>query len=333
MAVAARQVELPASAIAPDLAHLQALRGEWAGLWSRSPELGPFSAPAWTLPWAQTHAPERTFAVGLRRGGGLAALVPAFTWRGAAYLAGAGPSDYGEAMVGADDAEGIVAELCEAAAQRGAALVRLPQLRPGNPLLQARGPAGWRSEVVQGEVCPTAPIRGEDGLGAMEPGWRKKLEYARRRLAREVSHLYRLAAGETLQADLAILESLHARRWAERGEPGVLSDGLTGPSFAPRPPSSWPTASCGCTCWRSPAPRRRPSWPCTPTRGSTSGSPPSTRPTPAAARVRSYGRGRSRPRRRKARARYTSCAGASPTSATGERRTGRRSSGCFGAAS
>jgi CelD/BcsL family acetyltransferase involved in cellulose biosynthesis len=58
----------------------------------------------------------------------------------------------------------------------------------------------------------------------MEPAWRKKLDYARRRLARDRPAAFHLADAASLAADAATLRRLHAARWAERGETGVLDD-------------------------------------------------------------------------------------------------------------
>ena len=207
---------------------LESLRAEWAALWAQDPVCTPFGHPAWLLPWARTHAPDRTEAAAVRRDGALVALAPVFTWEGALLLAGTGPSDYGEAPV-APDAPGaadlLLAALAERAAELGCRL-DLQQLRPESPLATAAAPAGWRETATAGEVCPVAPVLGPDGVGAMPGKWRRKLGYTRRRAIDAGGWTSERAGPETLDEIAAALLELHAQRWRSRGEGGVFEDDL-----------------------------------------------------------------------------------------------------------
>lgn len=211
------------------LAALEALRPEWTGLWTAA-DPTPFQHPAWLLPWARTHAPDRVHAVAARQAGALTALLPLFTWRGSLYLAGAGPSDYGAALF-APGAEAVATELlAEAAglaAEAGCGAIELPQLRPDDPLLAAAVPAGWESRTEPDMVCPVAPLLGPDGLDAVPKLWRKKLAYAHRKTERFGAYAVETATADTLEELWSALEAAHAARWRERGEDGgVLADDL-----------------------------------------------------------------------------------------------------------
>ena len=211
------------------LGALEALREEWTRLWTADPLVTPFGHPAWLLPWARTHAPDRTGAVAVREGGELTGVVPAFSWEGALLLAGTGPSDYGEAMF-APEAAGApalaLAGLVELAARWGCSRIDLQQLRPGAPLAAAAPPEGWAEQAGPGEVCPVAPVLGPEGVGAMPGKWRRKLGYTRRRALDAGGWTTERATPDSLGEIGGALLNLHAQRWRARGEPGVFDDDL-----------------------------------------------------------------------------------------------------------
>ena len=208
---------------------LEALRPEWDALWRRDPWSTPFGHPAWLLPWARTHAPDRTTAVTVREGGALAGLLPVFSWEGALLLAGTGPSDYGEAVFAPDAAgaaEAALAGLAAHARRSACARIDLQQLRPGTPLATAPAPSGWSETQEPGDVCPVAPVLGPEGVGAMPGKWRRKLGYTRRRALDAGGWTSsRAEAGDLADIGAALLD-LHAQRWRARGEGGVFDDDL-----------------------------------------------------------------------------------------------------------
>ena len=208
---------------------LEALRPEWDALWRRDPWATPFGHPAWLLPWARTHAPDRTRAVAVREGGTLTGLVPAFSWEGALLLAGTGPSDYGDAVFAPEAPEAAalaMAGLGELAQAAGCARIDLQQLRPGTPLAAALAPQGWAEAAEPGDVCPVAPVLGPEGVGAMPGKWRRKLGYTRRRALDGGGWTSERAAPDTLHVLGGALLDLHAQRWRARGEAGVFDDDL-----------------------------------------------------------------------------------------------------------
>lgn len=205
------------------------MRGPWATLWERCPEATPFQAPAWILPWARHYAPDRCGAVIAGSKHAPAAIVPFFTWRGSLLLAGTGPADYADGLFAPEAREyaaALLAGICAAAIERDCMKIDLQQLRAESPLLHAPAPERWASECHEGVACPVAQLSGEDGLGGVSSRWRKNLRRARRQLeAHSASDLALISsrdAGDTAQ----VLERLHALRWEEKGERGVLVDEL-----------------------------------------------------------------------------------------------------------
>jgi len=215
------------SGAAPEISVLNhaALEAEWIDLWQTCRAL-PFQHPGWLLPWARHYAPDRTFAVTLRLGGELAALAPVFTWRGVLRLAGTGPSDWGDWLLApwAEEWAGVLlAELAALAVDF--TRIDLRQLPPGSMLCSAPLHDGWREGRGEGRPCHSAPLVGEDGLGAASTKCRSNWRYAMRRIEREGGRIALAPADEARQA-MEELARLHSLRWRDQGESGMLADPL-----------------------------------------------------------------------------------------------------------
>lgn len=221
----------PARAFRPEIELLddRALHGlgeEWAQLWHRC-AASPFQHPAWLLPWARHHAPGRLGAAALRVEGRLAGLAPVFVWQGTLLLAGTGPSDLGDWLL-PGEAEEVAVDLLAAmleAAPGPFERVDLRQLPPRSSLARAAAPAGWSGPVTDDDPCLVAPLEGADGLAAASKKCRSNWRYAVRRIGREGGVLEQVAAGEVRDA-MEDLARLHALRWEDKGESGVLADPL-----------------------------------------------------------------------------------------------------------
>lgn len=209
------------------LAALDALRPQWQTLWRGDAQATPFQVAAWLLPWAHHFAPDRTRALALYTDRRLAALVPFFTWHGKLLLAGTGPSDYGDGVF-ADRSVASASLLLERLAAEADAsscdVIDLQQLPPHSPLLSAAAPPGWRSESVDGDVCPVAALTGADGLDGISVRQRKDLAYAARALRRHAECRIELARADELDAVIAQIAALHAQRWGTREESGIFTD-------------------------------------------------------------------------------------------------------------
>lgn len=209
----------------PDLDALRAYHAQWFALWRNIPDATPFQSPAWLLCWAQHYAPDRTSAIIVQDNEELLALLPCFSWDGALWLAGTGPSDYGDALVAeraAPQVDALLETLAAIARERKCDRIELCQLRAQSPLLAAATPRGWRSETVAGEACMSLHLHGERGLGEATAHCRRNIACASHRLDRAGAWtLQRVPADESHHA-ADVLLGLHERRWSARGEPSGL---------------------------------------------------------------------------------------------------------------
>ncbi|MES2404379.1 MAG: GNAT family N-acetyltransferase [Pseudomonadota bacterium] len=214
----------------PDLGALRAQQAPWFALWRNLPDATPFQSPAWLLCWAKHYAPDRTGAIAVGDGEELFALLPYFSWAGAVWLAGTGPSDYGDALIAAratSCVDALLEMLAGIAHERDCDRIELCQLRPESRLLTAATPRGWRSETVAGEPCMSLRLHDGRGLGAANAHCRRNIACAAHRLDRAGSWtVQRVPADESAHA-ADVLLGLHERRWSARGEPcGLFADTL-----------------------------------------------------------------------------------------------------------
>lgn len=205
-----------------NLADIATFERGWNALLAHCPEATPFAAPAWLLPWARAFAPDRTQAIALQSRGELVGWLPFFTWQGTLLLAGTGPSDYASALFAeAESARVALAEAAHAAAEFGCDRIDLRQLPAHSPLLRAPVPRGWRGEVRAGDPCSIVRAR------AAASHHSKHLAHAERKLRRRVPVDMGCAGDGEIERAADMLETLHERRWIQRGEGGVLADPLT----------------------------------------------------------------------------------------------------------
>jgi CelD/BcsL family acetyltransferase involved in cellulose biosynthesis/glycosyltransferase involved in cell wall biosynthesis len=201
------------------------LRDEWTALWDRCPSATPFQRPEWLLPWCRCFGVV-PWTVAVRRGGRLLALALAQVVdegrERVLRLCGEGVTDWLEPLV--DPAEGAAAarELLAAYAESGAvSRLELSQLRPQSPLAAAVS----NGEVREGESCPALALpRAIDDLAAAVG--KRQLAYFRYcfRRAERSAHVEVTRADQTnLDELLDALFALHAARWREKEQPGVLA--------------------------------------------------------------------------------------------------------------
>ena len=209
------------------VAALGALAGEWAELFERCPDATPFAHPAWLLAWARRLATGTPFAVTVRRGGRLAALMPLHLLPdGGLELGGAPVSDYRDALV-AGGASDDVPRLLVAAALRCAARFRceLADLPASSQLATAPAPRGWRDELRVCAICPVVVVpRGAELAELASARLHEDLARYQRRLARRGVVAVRGARADEHAAWIDRLIALHGARWQRRGGDGVLAD-------------------------------------------------------------------------------------------------------------
>lgn len=205
------------------IAELEALAPEWQTLFLEDPHATPFQHPAWLLPWWRHVGQGDLATIAVRDSAGtLTALLPAYiypqpnTGRRELLLLGAGTSDYlGGLFTNPDVADLALTTLLELPDWDHA---DLHQLRADSPLLAAL--QRQNLPIVGSDSCAVAHT---------DPSTRPaklRLNINRYRHRADSRGTLRLLTATTAAEALAHLEALialHARRWQERGEPGVLA--------------------------------------------------------------------------------------------------------------
>jgi CelD/BcsL family acetyltransferase involved in cellulose biosynthesis len=208
---------------------LERLRPEWTALWDRVAGAAPFQHPAWLVAWWREVAPGRLMTLAVRRAGALVALLPLYVQAepGCRKLlpVGIGVTDYLDATVAADDAEAAVgAALAHLARRRDWDVAELHELPQGAGLLRGAPPSDLVDAVHPEDVVPVLTLPAGGALAAPIPKrMRRNVSLYRNRAARlGVSH--ELLPPDRVDEGLDALYALHERRWASRGEAGVVAD-------------------------------------------------------------------------------------------------------------
>jgi CelD/BcsL family acetyltransferase involved in cellulose biosynthesis len=231
MSAAATALELR---VLSSFEELEAVEDAWWMLWRRDPAATPFQTPAWLLPWTRwLWGGGRIRVLALRNAGELVALAPLFFW---GY--GAQPEAIHVSFLGSGitDYLGIIA-LPEVADEAAALVLSwlaghreewsdadLQELRENAPLLRAEVPDLWASRE-ECSVCPVAPLpedpaEFEAGLDAK---FRRNLRNAAHRIANEAGLEFVTAQEDQVQDFLRALFEVHAARWEERDQNGMLA--------------------------------------------------------------------------------------------------------------
>jgi CelD/BcsL family acetyltransferase involved in cellulose biosynthesis len=210
-------------------AELEALAPAWEDLWRRSRAATPFQAPAWLLPWWQEVGDGELRVLLARRGGRLIGLLPMYRQNGSGRLMplGIGISDYLDGLFEEDDAPAIASALLRRLAdRRDWRRCELHPLRRGSPLLEAGAPPGCGDQILEFDPCPVVEIPvGARGLDDVLPGKiRANLHYYRRRAEQAGRVSFETATAATFADLLDALFLLHATRWRQLQQPGVLAD-------------------------------------------------------------------------------------------------------------
>ena len=232
-----------ASAIT-ERAALDALVPEWTALIDDAAHASVFSTPAWQLAWLDTIPVVSPRWIVVRDSAGrLRALLPLAVRRRRLGAVSVRVLELGGEAIACGDHLGLLARADDAADGWSVAaplvascaadvdLVRLASMDEAEAgaarAMLAEG-LGWRACDPRDDVAPRLrlPAPGTDILDAFDPARRKKIRYYERHLA--ASHpsatIARNEERMPLAAGLDALAELHASRWRERGERGVLAD-------------------------------------------------------------------------------------------------------------
>ena len=229
--------EVSAAALRPQVlasaAALAGLRAEWEDLWAQDATATPFQSPAWLLPWWKHIGRGELVAVAVRctRSGELLGLAPLYIHEdartGQRQLLPLG-------IATTDDLDLLARPGCEEAVARTVLqqlatlahrweVLELPQLRPGSPWLRAPAP-GWQREILRDEPHPVLSLLGGPAPLPLPRGMAANLRTCRNRAKRAGTVRFEQADARSWPDFLEALFTLHGRRWALRGLPGVLAD-------------------------------------------------------------------------------------------------------------
>lgn len=197
---------------------------EWWGLWERAEHATPFQSPAWLLPWWQSFHPGDLFVVAVRRHDELVALAPLYREVGSERRLlpiGIAASDYLDVLIDPAFREEAGATLVETVARYAEEFWdswHMEELPEGAEARLLPVPDGFQAKLTAQSACPIIDLAEVDP----RPARRVAKAWARARRRGEV----RVATDDATSAGrhLEVLIRLHGRRWAERGEPGVLAD-------------------------------------------------------------------------------------------------------------
>lgn len=208
-------------------ADLARIMPAWWDLFARIPDLPPFVAPAWLIPWWAAFEPGRLASVAVWDGGSLVALAPLYLENGAhgrrLLPLGIGISDSLDVLLdpAAPEASAVLADAI-VPGRSDWDLWSAEDARPGAAVLGLPTPPCFDTRVEPQHASPVLALPVAQSLETVIPaGKRRKWRMARHRAARR-DILLRDATPDTLADDLDHLFRLHGARWQSRGESGVL---------------------------------------------------------------------------------------------------------------
>lgn len=210
---------------------LEELVPEWRHLWERCPSATVFQSPEWLLPWWRYVGGGTLRVLALRADGNLVGLAPLFLhiWQGQRQISpvGVSHSDYINFLLLPELArQGLLSvwrHLADLQAEWD--LCDLPDIPPDSPLLRVPVPKPLQAHLEPGEVCPVVELTSAEAFWKNLPAhYRRNLRRARRILETTGAVHIERADRDTVPEFLDVLFRLHEKRWAEKGERGVLAD-------------------------------------------------------------------------------------------------------------
>ncbi|HLJ72787.1 MAG TPA: GNAT family N-acetyltransferase [Roseiarcus sp.] len=210
-----------------DLDGLAALESAWWDLWRRTPTATPFQSPAWLIAWRRIFAPGPLRVGAVFDGGQLVALFPFYEEKNAAgsrlLPLGISVSDYLDILADPARPEELQS-LAAFIAETPWRCCSFEELPPSAIARSLPPPSECSDDIDRHSACPVLVLRGgRDLVGCVPARRRRQLRRARAAAAR-LGEVQIERADHDSDRFLAFAFSLHAARWRERGESGVLSD-------------------------------------------------------------------------------------------------------------
>lgn len=194
--------------IVTDGRQLEALAPPWRELWQRCPDATPFQSPEWLLPWWRHFPEDKSLLVvaGYQRDE-LVLMLPTCVMHGTAMFVGSANSDRLDVLT-TDRAllPGAMAVLERCEWQT----LDLQQLPMTSPVLDLPG------DVTDDEPCPVVALP-----APVSAHFAKRLESSRRQLESQGDVAF---SDDPSPDGFATFCELHRRRWAARGQAGVLDE-------------------------------------------------------------------------------------------------------------
>jgi CelD/BcsL family acetyltransferase involved in cellulose biosynthesis len=203
---------------------------EWRELWERCPNATTFQRPEWIISWIDTFRPSEPLILELREDGKLVGVAPFLIYEDGSQrilgLMGGGVSDYLDILVEPDGCQQTLSEIMAFITQSKFDwdLLSLTDLPAASTLLKFAGESGLKPS--HHDVCTdlALPSGVEHLKNVISKHKYENLRNARSRMRRSGEGQIELATQETLNEFLDALFELHAMRWKEFGESGVLAD-------------------------------------------------------------------------------------------------------------
>jgi CelD/BcsL family acetyltransferase involved in cellulose biosynthesis len=207
---------------------VQQISSDWRDLFHRCRATA-FQSPDWLLPWIEVFSPEKMMVVEVRCADQLVGLAPLLIYRrdSECVLAfmGGGVSDYLDVLVDRAFGAQVITEMLRAVlnAQEDWAVLDLTDIPSHSLLLNL---SEFRGQAREHDSCFVLrlPHTREDLLHLFSKRQRANLRNAYSRLERAGGGQVEIATTETLPEFLGDLFKLHANRWSEQGQSGVLDD-------------------------------------------------------------------------------------------------------------
>ncbi|HKW19172.1 MAG TPA: GNAT family N-acetyltransferase [Terriglobales bacterium] len=206
---------------------LQEISSDWAALWDRCRNPTPFERPEWMLSWVEAFSPSHIATIEVRLEGVLVGLAPWLIYRRdqervLAFMAG-GVSDYLDVLIDQRYENQVVTSIFEAATGiDGWSVLDLTDL----PWTSALHRTKLGRVSLSHDSCSALrlPNTKQELLQVLSKRQRANLRNARSRLERAGGGAFEIATPDDVPEFLEDLFRLHASRWSQSGQPGVLAD-------------------------------------------------------------------------------------------------------------
>ena len=211
-----------------DIESATRLVAEWNSLWNTCPQATVFQAPEWILgSWRHFSPHDPRILVLARAGDALVAVVPLRYYGQTVRFEGLDVSDYCDFLTLPELRTAIVPRLLQFLSKLNVQSCEFERMEQPASILDIALPRGPFARVEEQDTCPFLPLAANcSAFEASVPlRFTKRVRQTQRVASRAFDvKLHRAASAERSHIHLERLFSLHASRWRQRGETGVLSD-------------------------------------------------------------------------------------------------------------